>query len=411
MIINENATKKILKNNILALAQEAQNAKKQDSNVINSTSGMLMKEDGTLYEFEAVKRAVSSLSAKEKYGYANTAGTPEFSRAITKWIFGEFEDEVRKNNYLACLPTPGGSGALSLVFANYVRPGETIMLPNHMWEIYLAYAYEMGFNTVTYNLANSRGLFDFESVKLNVELLKKKQDRILILLNDPCENPTGFCMKDEDYDNLVDLVHQNPNTKFVFLMDMAYFDFYNENSNIIRKRYLKMLNTPENAIVLFAFSGSKSFGLYGLRIGALLCVSKDENETKLFTNASVYSSRARWSSASTLGMNIITKLVLEEENHKLFSEEVKKVCKMLANRSEAFLASAKEAGLETLPYEKGFFICVPCRNPDHMMASLHQDKVYVIATRSCLRIALCAISVEEARVLPKIIKGRMLLEE
>ena len=58
MIINKNADEKILKNNILALANEAAKAKKADPEVINGTSGMLKNEDGSLHEFECVKKVV-----------------------------------------------------------------------------------------------------------------------------------------------------------------------------------------------------------------------------------------------------------------------------------------------------------------------------------------------------------------
>ena len=106
-------------------------------------------------------------------------------------------------------------------------------------------------------------------------------------------------------------------------------------------------------------------------------------------------------------MNIIS----NDEYANSFKEEVRHVCKMLENRSLAFLKSANEVGLDTLPYGRGFFICVPSKNPEHIMNALHQDKVHLVATKNCLRIALCAISEKEALVLPKIIKGRLSLEE
>ena len=80
---------------------------------------------------------------------------------------------------------------------------------------------------------------------------------------------------------------------------------------------------------------------------------------------------------------------------------------MLEKRSHAFLDAAKKVDLKTLPYEKGFFICVPCQDPEKMMNALHEDKVHLVCTRSCLRIALCAINKEEASRLPAIIKKRL----
>ena len=100
-------------------------------------------------------------------------------------------------------------------------------------------------------------------------------------------------------------------------------------------------------------------------------------------------------------------MVLHDEYRFDYEEEVKFVCSMLDKRSEAFIESAKKVGLKTLPYEKGFFICVPCKDPAKMMNALHEDGVHLIATRICLRIALCGINKEEAARLPAIIKHRL----
>ena len=407
MIINKNADEKILKNNILALANEAAKAKKADPEVINGTSGMLKNEDGSLHEFECVKKVVATLTTNEKYAYANSGGSKTFSEAVYYSLFGKYLEEIRESAFLKCIPTPGGTGGLHLAFSNYVERGETVLLPNHMWENYLNMGKEMGFNTDTYQLFNEQDEFDIDDLNNKINSLKEKQNRIMFLINDPCENPTGFCMKDQDYDALIAIAKNNPNNQFVYLIDVAYFDFYNINPDIIRSRYAKLKDIPSNALALFVFSGSKSFGLYGLRIGALVALSKDEKEAQLFKDASSYSSRAKWSAASTLGMSIIEKLVLDEQNRLSYEEEIKYVYSMLEKRSIAFLNAAKEVGLKTLPYERGFFICVPTPNPNKIMEALHQDKVHIVCTRSCLRIALCAINKEEAARLPRLIKNRL----
>ena len=407
MIINKNADEKILKNNILALANEAAKAKKADPEVINGTSGMLKNEDGSLHEFECVKKVVTTLTTNEKYAYANSGGSKTFSEAVYYSLFGKYLEEIRESAFLKCIPTPGGTGGLHLAFSNYVERGETVLLPNHMWENYLNMGKEMGFNTDTYQLFNEQDEFDIDDLNNKINSLKDKQNRIMFLINDPCENPTGFCMKDQDYDALIAIAKNNPNNQFVYLIDVAYFDFYNINPDIIRSRYAKLKDIPSNALALFVFSGSKSFGLYGLRIGALVALSKDEKEAQLFKDASSYSSRAKWSAASTLGMSIIEKLVLDEQNRLSYEEEIKYVYSMLEKRSIAFLNAAKEVGLKTLPYERGFFICVPTPNPNKIMEALHQDKVHIVCTRSCLRIALCAINKEEAARLPRLIKNRL----
>ena len=407
MLINKNSENKELKNNILALSSEAKKAKRLDNEVINATVGMLKDEDGVLFNFSCVEDVMNCLNIEEKFAYGNSSGSPSFTKAILSSLFGKYINEIKKECYLDCIPTPGGTGALNLAFTNYVDKKESLLLPNHMWENYLTYGIEMGFNSETYELFDDKGKFNIDSLKNKVSIIKETQKRVVILINDPCENPTGFCMEEEDYDNLIDISRNNPSTDFVYVMDVAYFDFYNVNPDKIRSRFAKFKDIPSNALVLFVYSGSKSFGLYGIRIGALVALSKDEKEIEVFNKASAFSCRCKWSSAPTIGMSIIEKLVLEDKNRISYEKEVKNVCEMLEKRSFAFLNSANEVGLKTLPYKKGFFICVPCKDPEKIVNLLHEDKVYLVPTKNCLRIALCSINKIEAERLPRIIKNRL----
>lgn len=407
MIINKTSEHKKLKNNILELSSEAIEAKRHDHNVINATAGVFKDENGYLYEFSCVQQVIETLNVNEKYGYANSSGSPLFTQAILFSLFGPYVDNIREECFVDCIPTPGGSGGLNLAFTNYVNPDDTVLLPNHMWENYLNCASELGFRPELYHLFDESSCFDIKDINERIDRLKSQQKRIMILVNDPCENPTGFCMKDEDYDALLNIAKANPNNDFIYLLDVAYFNFYSRDPKTIRRRYAKFKDISSNAMALFVFSGSKSYGLYGLRVGALVALSKDETEIICFQNASNFSCRAKWSSVSTLGMNIVQKLSLSDKYRALYEREILEVYETLRMRSLAFLEAAEIVGLKTLPFESGFFICVPCQNPEQLMRELHEDGVYLICTRTCLRIALCAINKEEARRLPYLIKNKM----
>ena len=407
MIINKAFENKKLKNNILALGAEASNAKKKNPQVINATSGMFKGEDGSLYEFISVKNAIDSLNASQKFSYANTTGSTNFKRAIFKSIFGKYQDEVSKNNFYDVIPTPGGTGALNVSFFNYAEKGDVVLLPNYMWENYMNLCEDMSVNYDTYRLFDDCDLFDIKDLNNKVSILSTKQKRIMMLINDPCQNPTGFCMKDEDYDALLRIAYDYPNNDFVYVIDIAYFDFYSADLDIIRNRFAKFKDVPNNALALFTYSGSKSFGLYGLRIGALLALSKSEKEIECFHNASAFASRTKWSNATHLGMNIIEALILNEQFHEQYLSEIKEVCSLLEKRGQTFINSAKEVGLKILPYQRGFFASIPCANSEKVMLDLQKDGVYLIPMKDGLRIALSSVNLEEAKRLPIIIKKHL----
>ena len=106
---------------------------------------------------------------------------------------------------------------------------------------------------------------------------------------------------------------------------------------------------------------------------------------------------------SRFGISIIKTLLTNDDYYEMFKKEVKEVSLMLQKRSEAFITEANKIGLEMLPYERGFFVCVPTNDPVLLMNKLHEYDVFVVVTKTCIRIALCAINENEAKQLPQVI--------
>ena len=339
MIISEKNQQKKLSNNILSLAQEAKKAKDLNHNVINSTIGMLADENNEFYTFKAVKEVMDSLSDYRKFSYSDTDGGANFEKAILTWVFGDSLSQMQKK-HLSVIATPGGSGAIGVVFSNYMQKNDKVLLPKNMWETYITFAKERECDYITYDLFNEAGRFDLESVKKGIDSLLD-QDTIVLVINDPCQNPTGFCLSDSEYDSLVNLLNSYQKN-MVLLMDMAYFDYYSSNGEIIRKRYEKLLKLNDHVLTVFAFSGSKSFGLYGLRIGAAIALHQNQKEVEFFKNSASYFARSYWSSSSTLGINIIEELVLNETYQEMFKKELKVMSSTLEERAKVFLDEANK---------------------------------------------------------------------
>ena len=402
MFIKKECSNKVLSNNILSLSLAAAKAKANNKNVINATIGMFNGEDNSFYTFRSVSEVLKTLDSYEAFSYADTDGGEEYHTAVLKWVFRNYLDEFLNNYYVGVIATPGGSGAIATTFQNYLKENEKVLVPDVMWETYITLAKERNSDVLKYKLYDSDGNFNLANLKEKIEELIDKQESIILVINDPCHNPTGFCMSDNDYISLVNLLNQY-NYPFLLLMDIAYFDFYDIDPEIIRRRFCLLTKLNDNILINFAFSGSKTFGLYGLRIGANILFGKDQKEIEAFKNAVGYTSRSNWGSSSHLGLSVITKLVLDDNYCQKFKEEIKEVSLILKERSSIFIKEALCVGLETLPYEKGFFICVPAHDPVALMNKLHDYDVYVVVTKTCIRVALCAISKEEAQKLPKII--------
>ena len=394
------------KSTIITLGAIAKEAKKKDPSVVNATIGMLYDEKGSLFTFKSVDDALNNLTKEEKYAYSSTPGNADFHEALKRWVFREFYEEILNSMYCSVMATPGGSGAISNTFSNYLNQGDLVLLPEYMWGNYKQFAYENFASHATYSMFENNH-FNLNNVKEKIMELKQRQGRIVLVINDPCHNPTGYTMSHLEWIQLIDIINEQTNdgTPFVLLYDMAYIDYDSRGFVSTRNNIRLFEKLNPSVLAVLAFSGSKTLALYGMRIGAQIALSKNKEIIDEFFQANKFSSRAKWSTASNLGMNIISKVFLNEEYKKSFEEELEESRQMLVARANAFLEEAKKVGLKTLPFDCGFFITIPCSNPEAAYTKLVEKKIHIIPLGNVLRVTLAAIPLEDCKRLPAIIKS------
>jgi len=392
------------KSNIITLGAIAKEEKKKDPSVVNATIGMLYDENEKLFAYNSVDKALSLLSIDEKYAYGSTPGSKDFHEAVKKWIFRDYYNEFKDSSRV--MATPGGTGALSNTFANYLNDGDKALLPNYMWGNYKQVLYENHQDFMTYKLFNDNGGFNIDDLKESMLKLKGEQGRILLVINDPCHNPTGYSMKADEWVKVVDLINEisNDGTPVILLHDMAYIDYSKEGFKYTRDNIALYKKLNNNAMVIMAFSGSKTFALYGVRIGAQVAFSNSKDNLDDFDKANKFSSRSKWSNSTNLGMNLITKIINTPELKKSFEDELINSSRTLTLRANTFLEESNKCGLKTLPFDCGFFVTIPCDNPEAVYEYLVKRKVHIIPMGKVVRVTISAIPVDVCKRLPKLIK-------
>ena len=184
---------------------------------------------------------------------------------------------------------------------------------------------------------------------------------------------------------------------------MAYIDFCDEKFD--RRAFMeKFAGLEENILILFAFSASKGYTMYGLRNGALLCVTSKEEIAKEFFYTNLHSNRGTWSNGTKGAMKVLTDIINDENVGKPFYEDREHYVKLLRKRADVFLEKSSEVGLELYPYKDGFFVCIPCKNPLEACEKLMKNNVFAIPLQTGLRFAVCAVSEDKCMVAPKKIK-------
>ena len=368
-------------------------------NIINSTMGVLLDDNGEFVAFKSVYKILKELDDKLIASYANLAGDPDFLKAVEQACFMNH----RPDAHIRAIATPGGTGAIRHAVNNFVNQNDTFITANWYWSPYQTIADENNRNLDTFNLFNDEGTFDMESYKKVFEYYLNKQKRLLVILNTPAHNPTGYTLSDDEWDMIIDIAKEHasdPEKRIIFMCDIAYIDFADENSRNFMEKFGGL---PANIITLFAYSASKSYTMYGLRNGALLCVSSDEEIVDEVFFSCAHSNRGTWSNGTRGAMQVITQIYGDPKLFDTVEEERNYYRSLLKTRGDAFIEASNEIGLNITNYKDGFFVSVPHEDPAKLCERLIEDNLFTVPLQNGIRIAICSVNEEKCRLMPKII--------
>jgi len=404
-IVGKHAEQKQLQSNILQISQEAKAMKAKYDDVIDATVGMLHHEDGRVFKFQVVEDLLQNLTDSEMYAYAPVRGTKAFSEGAFDWVFGPYSDLIRQHFFYSVIPTTGGSGAISNSFYNFNDFGQKVLIPNFYWTPYENFAFEANISLKTFLMYGDNNQFNVQEFQKNARELAQEQKRLCVLLNDPCNNPTGLCMTDTDWKEVIKTLNEisREDIPVVLIQDIAYIDYQLKPAEFSRDIFNIYLDLDPEILAVVVFSGSKTFSMYGFRIGAQIGLSKSKDVLDQFIRVGDYSVRARFSSVSQPGMNVIGKIFTEETYRTRFAAELVEARQLLKDRAALFVQEADKQQLEILPYCGGFFISIVTHNP-HIFQDLTADHVYVIAMKNLIRIAISSSNLKDIPKLVTILK-------
>jgi aromatic-amino-acid transaminase len=371
---------------IFALNKEATQRKSRGESIVNATVGALLDDEGNLAVLPTAARAVHEVPAVEWATYAPIAGSPDFLRAVMDDLLSG-EPEMRRCAVAAA--TPGGTGALRHAIANYIEPGQSLLTTSFFWGPYQTLADEADRKVATFTMFDGSGSLDI--VALDRALAKNiaEQGRALVFLNDPCHNPTGYSMTEGEWTAVVAcIVRHAEKAPVTLLVDCAYFAYAAGDPRAFLAHLRPLLG---KAALLFAWSGSKTFTHYGLRVGAIIAVIEDEKERAMTEAALSYSCRGTWSNCSRGGLAAVTRMLTDPAMRTACDAERSKLTSMLHARVEAFnkLAHGK---LRYPRYEGGFFVTVFEDDAHGKAERMRADGVFVVPQKGALRVALCSVA-------------------
>ena len=285
-------------------------------NKVNLGVGVYYDDDGKLPLLRCVQTAEQRLMEKPTpRDYLPIDGMPAYDNAVKALVFGADSAAVRDGR-VATVQALGGTGGLKIGadFLHKLNPGARVLISDPSWENHRALFTNAGFTVDTYAY--------YDTARRGVNLdgmlasLRAAEPGTIVVLHACCHNPTGYDLTPAQWDDVIAVVRERGLVPF---LDMAYQGFGHgiaEDGAVVGKFVAAGLD------VFVATSFSKSFSLYGERVGALsvVCASKDEAERVLSQLKIVV--RTNYSNPPTHGAAVVATVLNTPELRALWEQEL-----------------------------------------------------------------------------------------
>ncbi len=397
---------KVAKNDIIAISNLARLDKAKGNTIINGSIGVFLNEDGSLGQIRTIDDALKEHIC-DRLGYPASIGDKEYLEAVEHWVFEENYSRIHELYHVFTGASLGGTGAISNAFNVFLDEGESVLLPNIMWNNYKLLAKKAKAKRELYDLFDDKGGFNVSSLQEHISSSLARDGRVLAVINDPCENPTGYCLSEEEYDALFTMLNEEGKKgKLIVLFDIAYLSYYALPGSKC-KLIDKLAEARPSFLPLIAFSCSKVFALYGMRLGALLALASNAEEREDISSA--YGAQARGTYSCPVGASgyAVSLAMGDPSKKEALLKEIQANKEVLRVRGEILLKELDKAKIEHYPYRSGFFLTIKvARNAEEVYEALRAKHIYIVPLNEHdMRIALSGLNEEECVKLVRELKA------
>jgi len=303
---------------------------------VNLGVGVYTDESGKLPLLGAVRDAerlrVEQMPAR---GYLPIDGLATYDRAVQSLLFGADSDLITQGR-VCTAQAIGGTGALRIgadLLKRFV-PDAEVWISDPSWENHRALFEAAGFkvNTYPYHDDQTDGVA-FDAMKACLSALPA---RSIIVLHACCHNPTGADLSPAQWREVVALCKDADLMPF---LDMAYQGFAD---GIAEDGLAVRLFAESGLDFLVSSSFSKSFSLYGERVGALSVVCADKDESTRLVSQLKRVIRTNYSSPPTHGSAIVAAILTTPELRQQWEEELGHMRDRIRTMRQHFVAKLAE---------------------------------------------------------------------
>jgi aromatic-amino-acid transaminase len=283
---------------------------------VNLGVGVYLDDSGKIPLLGAVRTAEKArLEALPPRGYQPIDGPVAYNQAVQRLLFGE-DSALLKEGRVLTIEALGGTGALK-VGADYLRrllPDATVFISDPSWENHRALFEYAGFAVQTYPYYDSltRGV-NFDAMIAGLNALPAGS---IVVLHACCHNPTGADLDAAQWGAVIEVIGARGLVAFV---DMAYQGFAD---GISEDALALDLFVASGLQFLVASSFSKSFSLYGERVGGLSVVTANRDEATRVLSQIKRIVRTNYSSPPTHGGAVVAAVLASPELRRVWEGEL-----------------------------------------------------------------------------------------
>ncbi|ARP94592.1 amino acid aminotransferase [Bordetella genomosp. 13] len=283
---------------------------------VNLGVGVYYDDEGRIPLLGAVRKAeVARIEAAAARGYLPIEGIAGYNKGAQALLLGA-DSPLAAAGRVLTTQALGGTGALK-VGADFLRqllPQSKVLISDPSWENHRALFERAGFPVGTYSYydASTHGL-NFDGMLAD---LKAAAPQTIVVLHACCHNPTGVDPTPEQWKQIADVVKAG---NLVPFLDIAYQGFgagLKEDAAVVR------LFADLDITMLVSSSFSKSFSLYGERVGALTVVAGDKDEAARVLSQLKRTIRTNYSNPPTHGGTVVSTVLNTPELFAMWEQEL-----------------------------------------------------------------------------------------
>jgi aromatic-amino-acid transaminase len=307
---------------------------------VNLGVGVYFDDNGKLPLLQCVAAAEKAmLEAPKPHGYLPIDGIATYDAAVKALVFGADSEPV-KSGRIATIQALGGTGGLKVGadFLKKLNPNAKVMISDPSWENHRALFTNAGFTVESYRYYDeaTRSLnFDGMLADLNAAAADT-----VVVLHACCHNPTGYDITPAQWDQVIAAVKARGLVPF---LDMAYQGFgygLAEDGAVIGKFVAAGL------MFFVATSFSKSFSLYGERVGALSVLCTDKEETGRVLSQLKIVIRTNYSNPPTFGGALVATVLSTPELRAQWEKELGDMRVRIKAMRQKLVDGLKAAGIK-----------------------------------------------------------------